>query len=229
MTSETPGKFATTASVKAYNFDTKPGDDTASATTTVLPAADLAVGILPSYSPSGNWMVIVANVGPQSAVDAELVVTMPAGASYGGSSLIDVDGQEKPSGCVQAGTDLHCPLGTLPITDSFQPPFSPQILLKLSGSGPLKAVVSSKTGDQDPGNNEASAELSGDPGGGTGGGVAAEGGPGDGGSGCGCRASRRTHESSAIAWCVAGVSAACFRRQRRRAGQRQRARANTTT
>lgn len=50
---------------------------------------------------------------------------------------------------------MSCAFGTLPIVDLFNPPLSPQVRLRVAGSGQVKASGTSQTADPDPTNNDA--------------------------------------------------------------------------
>jgi hypothetical protein len=214
-TSDDEGVYETRVSVSAYNFDPVESNNVDSEETTVLPAADLAVGAAVGYEDDGTVagsIIFVSNHGPDDAIGTTLRVTLSEGLVYAGSEVHGIAG-ELVGSCDVSGTEVVCPLGNLPKTDLFSTPKSPEISVTLRGSGHLEASVGSDTGDPDPTNNVSTLDF-GEPGtaGGLGDPLLPPAGGGDSG-GCGCHlVARRT---SFWVW-LAGALAALVAIRRRR-------------
>jgi uncharacterized repeat protein (TIGR01451 family) len=76
-----------TATVSSQTLDPSPDNNTATAQTTIVPAADLALSLTGSASPAqlGQDLIYTLNVtnnGPSDATGVSLVDTLPVGASY---------------------------------------------------------------------------------------------------------------------------------------------------
>jgi len=84
VTPTAPGTITATATARALQSDPLPANNTATAVTTVGPAADLAVTLSDTPDPvvvGSNWLytVTVSNLGPNPANGAVANVTLPSG------------------------------------------------------------------------------------------------------------------------------------------------------
>jgi len=82
-----PGTLTSGVRVSATEIDRVPGNDAATATTAVGPAADLRVSLVASPDPvtAGQpltYAATVVNDGPSAATGASLGITLPAGATF---------------------------------------------------------------------------------------------------------------------------------------------------
>jgi uncharacterized repeat protein (TIGR01451 family)/fimbrial isopeptide formation D2 family protein len=144
--------------------DGKEGDlvttnDSAQATTTVGPSADLSIAKTAGGATAGgsaNWTIVVRNDGPSTADPVKVTDTLPAGTSLQSAT-------PSQGGCNAAGADVVCDLGAL------APGGSAQISLVTSvpdGTAHQqlrnRATVSAPQPDPDPSDNaaEASTEVS---------------------------------------------------------------------
>ena len=105
------GSITNTASVASNLNDPTPANNTASATTTVNPAADLAVTKTDSPDPIAvgqqlTYAVGVQNLGPSSATGVTLTDTLPAGVTF--NSATPTQGS-----CSQSAGTVTCSLGTI--------------------------------------------------------------------------------------------------------------------
>ncbi|MCW2924130.1 MAG: hypothetical protein JWM98_1534 [Thermoleophilia bacterium] len=81
------GTITNTATVAGGETDTVPGNNTATATTIVNPAADLAVGVTDTPDPATigggiTYTVSVANFGPSAATNVHATTVLPAGVAF---------------------------------------------------------------------------------------------------------------------------------------------------
>lgn len=143
------------ARVRSDYFDPNNGNNLATAPTTVLAQADLAVSKTSdadAYKPSTTiaYTVTVVNNGPSDALAA--VVTDQLPTTMQAIYLSDT------GACTIAGLTLTCSLGDIPVgqTRSFN------IYLTVRGARGLvtnTAIVSSGTADPDPGNNTVTRDV----------------------------------------------------------------------
>ncbi len=144
-----------TASVTSPTGDPDLTNNTATANVTVVPAADLSLVKTASPDPvianqQLTYTLTVTNAGPDTAVNATVVDTLPAGVTF-------LNEGTQPPGtptCTAAGAVVTCPLGDIPaggtvtativvaVTDNPPP-----------GSLSNTATVSSSTADSNPANN----------------------------------------------------------------------------
>ena len=108
-----PGTLSNSASVRGDQFDPNAANNTATATTTVNPAADLAVTITDAPDPAAlgqplRYTIVVTNNGPSAATGVTLTDTLPKNAGY--SSATTTQGT-----CIAkaAKRTVTCSLGTL--------------------------------------------------------------------------------------------------------------------
>ena len=103
------GSLNNVASVSATQGDATPGNNTASASTTVNAQADVSVTKTDSPDPinlgAGNitYTITVANAGPSPAASTVLTDTLPAGVTFVSAT----------APCTQAAGTVTCNLGTL--------------------------------------------------------------------------------------------------------------------
>ncbi len=100
-----------TATVKGDQGDADPADDSASASTLVGPAADLAIAKQgPATAVAGGtitWQVVVTNKGPSIATNVTVADTLPAGLT-----LVSATPDQ---GTCATGATITCNVGTLPV------------------------------------------------------------------------------------------------------------------
>ncbi len=150
---QSTGTINNTATVASGVNDPSTGNNTASATTTVNPAADLALTKTDSPDPVGvgqqlTYSVGVSNAGPSSATGITVTDTLPAGVTF--NSATPTQGS-----CSQSGGTVSCSLGTLANTAgaSISINVTPQNVATITN----QANVTSLTGDPNTANNGASA------------------------------------------------------------------------
>ncbi len=103
-TGDTAATITDSARVAADQSDTNPANNTASATTTVTPVADLAVALTPPADPvllnqPATYVFTVVNNGPSSATGVTLTVPLPSGILLTFNSATDSQGHKlTPSG-----------------------------------------------------------------------------------------------------------------------------------
>jgi len=111
--SAVPGSLTNTVTVSGGQLDLVPANDSASASTAVLPIAN--VGLTLSASPSSaslllgqsvNYLLTVTNAGPNAATGVTLTNTLPAGMSF--VSALSGQGQ-----CTNTGGVVRCSLGNI--------------------------------------------------------------------------------------------------------------------
>ncbi len=102
------GTLINTAVVSGNEADSNSTNNTATASTTVLPKTDLSVGQSSTPTPAllGNlltYAVVVANNGPSAATGVVLTDTLPAGVTLASA----------PAGCVPLANVLTCAIGAV--------------------------------------------------------------------------------------------------------------------
>lgn len=153
------GLITNTASVTASEYDPSTANNTASASTTVIPVANLAVSktATPNPGQSGSpliYRVVVTNTGPSHAPGVVLTDTLPAGVTFNSAS----------PGCTQAGGVVTCALGQLAtgVNRTIAITVTPQA--STSGTYIANTVqVASSVLDPDPANNSFLLETAIDP------------------------------------------------------------------
>lgn len=110
----TGGPLPNTVTVATTGNDTNPANNTATATTTVVPAgtADLAItktgsGLTTFVGAPFTYIINISNAGPSSATNVVVTDTLPTGVTYGSAT---------PSGsgsCTQAGVTVTCTYASL--------------------------------------------------------------------------------------------------------------------
>jgi uncharacterized repeat protein (TIGR01451 family) len=108
VTPTATGVITNTVTVDGIEVDPTPGNDTAVAVTTVLPAADLSVSKSDSPDPVVinqplTYTVTLTNNGPDNSTGSTVTDTLPAGVTFGSAS----------GGCSEAGGVVTCAIGAL--------------------------------------------------------------------------------------------------------------------
>jgi len=156
LTSESAPGFTDSATVWSHEFDTDTTDNTATATTAVTPASDLAVQVTSPTGPiqvgqSFQYSLIVTNNGPYAANNVILTGTFPAGVT-----LISAVDSLNHQLSLSSGGILLDSIGTLESGES--------VMLALTLVSPSSLVVLSNvtvaSGLPDPDSTNNSAALS---------------------------------------------------------------------
>ncbi len=139
-----PGTLVATATVRALQADPLPGNNTATATTTVGPAVDLTVTFGDTPDPvvvGSNWLysVTVTNLGPNPASSATLNVTLPSGVTV-------VSFNTTRGTISRSGNTLTCSLGSLPVGDGALV----TVILNSTNAGVFNASASAAAAEADP-------------------------------------------------------------------------------
>jgi uncharacterized repeat protein (TIGR01451 family) len=142
-----------TASVTATEFDPNAANNSATAATTVNPAADLAVTKTDNPDPvvvgqSLTYTVVVVNNGPSQATGVTLTDTLPAGPAF-------VSATSTQGSCAQAAGTVTCTIGTM----NSGATVTVTIVITPAAAGNLSNTASVTSGVSDPtaGNNSATA------------------------------------------------------------------------
>ena len=159
VTPQSPGSITNNASVSSSVADPTPANNSASATTTVDPVADLSITKSDSPDPvsSGQQLTYtlgVSNSGPSAAAGVVVTDTLPAGVTFNSAT-------PSQGSCSQASGTVTCPLGTLGSGASA----SVTITVTPASGGTItnQATVSASTADPVLVNNAASASTTVDP------------------------------------------------------------------
>jgi uncharacterized repeat protein (TIGR01451 family) len=150
------GELTPEVTVSSSTADPGPELNTASATTTVVASADLAVGATaPATADPGTQITFgatVQNNGPSDAQGTQLTMTLPAGVTF-----IQATG-----GGTHDSSVVTWNLGTL-TPAAGQQAFSVDVSVDISAAGTSidqSVVASTATNDPAPGNNDATASTS---------------------------------------------------------------------
>jgi uncharacterized repeat protein (TIGR01451 family) len=153
------GSITNQASVSSAVADPNAADNSASATTTVNPAADLALTKTGEPDPALvgqqlTYTLEVVNTGPQSAGGVQVTDNLPGGVTFGSAT-------PSQGSCSQSSGTITCALGTIANTDSA----SVEIKVTPQSPGTLtnQANVTSTLADPDSANNSATAGTTVDP------------------------------------------------------------------
>ena len=158
------GTSTVTATVHSSTLDSNPANNTATASVTGVPVADLASRVtFPASENAGQAVsgtVLFANDGPSSATGVSYTLTLspnlpaapalsglPAGVTYGYNSSSGVVTLTGMPATLASGSKVG------PITVSYTQP--------ASGSSTVTASIAASTLDPDPSNNTASATIAG--------------------------------------------------------------------
>jgi uncharacterized repeat protein (TIGR01451 family) len=144
-----PSPFTNTATVTASTADPTPANNSSSAQTIVLAAADLSISKTgPAFATRGadlTYTIVVTNAGPESAASVEVADPTPTGLTFDSST----------GDCTTA---FPCSLGTVPsgesrtITATFLVPDGQDVETPIVNT----ASVSGTVADPDPTNNSDS-------------------------------------------------------------------------
>ena len=153
------GTINNNATVASNVNDPSTANNVAPASTTVSPAADLAVTKTDSPDPllAGQqltYTVGVSNAGPSSATGITLTDTLPAGVTFNSAT-------PSQGSCSQSSGTVTCSLGTLAnaANASVSIKVTPQTAATITNT----ANVTSSTGDPNSANNAASTQTTVDP------------------------------------------------------------------
>jgi uncharacterized repeat protein (TIGR01451 family) len=150
----TMGPLMNTASVQGNEADNDPENDSATATTTVTQAADLAVSKVDSPDPIAagqqlTYTVTVTNTGPSDASGVTVTDPLPTGVTF--------DGETSSSACSLNSGTVTCAVGAL--ANQAQAQVTIVVTVNADAASPLSNTVS-VTGDQaDPGAGNDSATV----------------------------------------------------------------------
>ena len=139
------------------SYDTDMSDNTASATTTITPQADLGVTKSGAASVTAGtnitYTVSVTNNGPSTAQNVILTDTLPAGTTF-----VSVNQNSGPTfSCSQASNVVTCTRTTLAPATTSTFSITAAVALATTGSITNTAEVSTTTADTNANNNRATA------------------------------------------------------------------------
>jgi uncharacterized repeat protein (TIGR01451 family) len=151
----TTGILTNSATASASETDPNPGDNTATANTTVNPAADLKITKAAAPDPalagsSLTYTLTVTNAGPSDATGVVITDTLPGGITFVSAS----------AGCTQAGGIVTCNVGNLTAGSSLQRIIV--VTVNPATTGPLtnQATVGGNEADPAGGDNTATIATS---------------------------------------------------------------------
>jgi len=156
---QSPGTITNQASITSSTHDPDTGNNTATAQTTVEPAADLSLTKSDSPDPvlvgqQLTYTLSVHNSGPAAATGTSLTDTLPSGVTF--DSATPTQGS-----CSQASGTVTCSLGT--IASGVNAGVEIKVTPQAAGSITNQASVSSSVSDPSLANNSASAVTTVDP------------------------------------------------------------------
>ena len=151
VTRNATGSITNEASVTSETPDPNPGDNSASAETSITPAADLALSKTAEPDPvlAGTQLTYsleIVNTGPQSATGVQVIDTLPPGVTYDSAT-------PSQGSCSQSSGTVTCGLGT--ITNGQSATVEIKVRPQNPGSVLNQASVTSDVADPDLQNNEA--------------------------------------------------------------------------
>ena len=151
----TSGTVTNTAAVSAITADPKPSNNTATARTTVVPAADLSITKTDAPDPAHvgqnlTYTIRVSNGGPSPATGVTVDDTLPKNAGYATATTSQGACTAKPSKQL-----VTCSLGSIPSGGNA----TITIVVKPTAKGTIlnTATVSAQEADPNGSNNSASA------------------------------------------------------------------------
>jgi large repetitive protein len=143
-----------TAVVAGNEGDLVAVNDSAQATTTVDPAADLTIAKTAGGATAGetaSWTIVVQNDGPSTAAPVTVTDTLPAGTTF-------ISAAPSQGNCSAAGANVTCDLGALAAGGSAQISLVASVAAGTAGQELRnRATVSAPQVDPDPSNNAAEA------------------------------------------------------------------------
>jgi large repetitive protein len=148
------GSVVNTATVGAEEGDPHPEDNTSTVTTTVRPAADLAITKTMGKAEAGKpltYTLAITNKGPSDASAVTVKDTLPAGTTF--KSAAPSQGT-----CSAAGQVVNCQLGPLVSGGSAQVSIVVDVAPTATGSIRNTATVEGPEPDPDKSNNESTVE-----------------------------------------------------------------------
>jgi fimbrial isopeptide formation D2 family protein/uncharacterized repeat protein (TIGR01451 family) len=148
------GSLVNTATVAAEEADPHVEDNTSTVTTTVGPAADLAITKTMGKAQAGKpltYTLAVTNKGPSDSSAVTVKDTLPAGTTF--KSAAPSQGT-----CSASGQTVTCALGGLASGASAQVSITVEVAATATGSLKNTATVEGPEPDPDKSNNEASVE-----------------------------------------------------------------------
>jgi fimbrial isopeptide formation D2 family protein/uncharacterized repeat protein (TIGR01451 family) len=148
------GSLTNTATVAGEEGDPHPEDNTSTVTTTVGPAADLAITKTMGKAQAGQpltYTLAVTNKGPSASSAVTVKDTLPAGTTF--KSATPSQGT-----CSASGQTVTCDLGQLASGGSAQVSITVDVAATATGSLRNVASVEGPEPDPDKSNNEASVE-----------------------------------------------------------------------
>ncbi len=149
---QSAGQVTNTAFVNAAETDPDTGDNSATQTTTVQPAADLTLTTSDSPDPVSvgadlNYTLSVGNAGPSQATSVTLTDQLPAGTTF-------VSATPSQGNCSEATGTVTCELGAQAASATS----TVQIVVRPQSFGTITNTASVSAAEQDPNaaNNSAS-------------------------------------------------------------------------
>ena len=143
-----------TATVAGEEGDPHPEDNSSTVTTTVGPAADLAITKTMGKAQAGEplaYTLAVTNKGPSAASAVTVKDTLPAGTTFKSAA-------PSQGSCSASGQTVTCDLGPLASGGSAQVSITVEVAATATGSLKNTATVEGPEPDPDKSNNEASVE-----------------------------------------------------------------------
>jgi uncharacterized repeat protein (TIGR01451 family) len=154
-TGATAANITNSATVSAAEFDPVAANNSASASTTVTPVANLGVTVTDAPDPVAQgsnitYTVTVTNAGPSSATSVTATVPVPANVTF-------VSGTATQGTCAVASGTITCTIGTMASGATV----TATIVVTATAAGTVNAsiTVASPVLDPTPGNNSASAST----------------------------------------------------------------------
>ena len=149
------GSITNNATITGQQTDPTPGNNNASATTTVNPAADLAITKTAAPNPAQlnqnvTFTITVTNNGPSSATGVSVTDTLTAGLTLVGTPTTS-------QGTCSGTTTITCALGTL--ANAGTATISITVSTAGAGSYPNTASVTATEADPNTANNSASVTV----------------------------------------------------------------------
>jgi uncharacterized repeat protein (TIGR01451 family)/fimbrial isopeptide formation D2 family protein len=148
------GSLTNTATVAGEEGDPHPEDNSSTVTTTVGPAADLAITKTMGKAQAGQpltYTLAVTNKGPSDSSAVTVKDTLPAGTTFKSAT-------PSQGACGASGQTVTCGLGPLSSGSSAQVSITVEVAATATGSLRNSATVEGPEPDPDKSNNESSVE-----------------------------------------------------------------------